>query len=81
MAAFLVILLIVLLWYGGDRLAVLGKGIGEGVKAFRKTVRTSEPQAPAARRISVEALPPKQLPAKGETSSEAEDFSEDSERH
>jgi sec-independent protein translocase protein TatA len=79
LAAFFVILLILLLLYGGDRLAVLGKGLGEGVKAFRKTVRNPDPPQPPPRTISVEVKKPKLLPAKGETSSEAPP--EDSERH
>jgi Sec-independent protein translocase protein TatA len=76
---FLIIVLILLLLYGGDRLAIVGKGLGEGVKAFRKTVRQPEPPSSAPRTISVEVSPPKLLPAKGETSSEAP--SDDHERH
>ena len=79
LAAFLVLVLILLLLYGGDKLAILGKGLGEGVKAFRKTVRDPEPPQPPPRTISVEVAPPKLLPAKGETSSEAPP--DDQERH
>jgi sec-independent protein translocase protein TatA len=78
-AAFLVIVLILLLLYGGDRLAIVGKGLGEGVKAFRKSVRNPEPPPPT-RTISVEVSPPKLLPAKGETSTEQVP-SDDHERH
>jgi sec-independent protein translocase protein TatA len=79
LAAFLVLLLILLLLYGGDRLAIVGKGLGEGVKAFRKSVRHPEPPEPPPRTISVEVSPPKLLPAKGETSSGGP--SDDHERH
>lgn len=79
MLAFLVIVLIVLLLFGGDRLAVVGKGLGEGVKAFRKGVRRAEPPPPPPATISVEVAPPKLLPAKGETSPESPPS--DTERH
>ena len=79
MAAFLIIALILLLLYGGDRLAIVGKGLGAGVKAFRKSVRNPEPPQAPPRTISVEVSPPKLLPAKGETSAEAP--SDDHERH
>jgi len=79
LAAFLIIVLILLLLYGGDRLAIVGKGLGEGVKAFRKSVRNPDPPPPPPRTISVEVSPPKLLPAKGETSTEAP--SDDHERH
>ncbi|HET9957829.1 MAG TPA: twin-arginine translocase TatA/TatE family subunit [Polyangiaceae bacterium] len=86
MFALLVVVLIVLLLLGGDRLATLGKGLGEGAKAFRKA--THNPRPPARRvelhsvelrRPENEPASPKLLPAKGETSSEA--HTPDSERH
>jgi TatA/E family protein of Tat protein translocase len=77
--AFLVIVLIVLLLLGRDRLAVVGKGLGEGVKAFRKSVRRTEPPSPPPATISVQVSPPKLLPAKGETSPDRS--SNDTERH
>jgi Sec-independent protein translocase protein TatA len=78
LAVFLLIALILLLLYGGDKLAIVGKGLGEGVKAFRKSVR-QPPPPPPSRTISVEVAPPKLLPAKGETTPDAP--SDDQERH
>lgn len=62
----IIIALVLLFLAGGDRLAVLGKGLGQGVKAFRKTVRESqEPTEPEpARRVIVVSAEPKQLSPK-----------------
>jgi Sec-independent protein translocase protein TatA len=66
--AIIVIVLLVLLLLGGDRLAMLGKGLGESAKAFKKTVRgpDSEPKRePISRRVivvSAEPLPDKEPP-------------------
>lgn len=82
MTAFIVIVLVVLLLYGGERLGVLGKGLGEGVKAFRRTIRENDSKESPPEVISitsVEPSPPKLLPAKGESSPESP--GSDPERH
>lgn len=71
MSALIVIALVLLLLYGGDRLGAVGKGLGEGVKAFRRTIREStaadESPPPPPRVTSIEQAAPKLLPAKGES--------------
>lgn len=49
----LAIVLLVLLLLSGERLALVGKGLGQGVKAFRRTVRRPEPQDEAPRRVII----------------------------
>lgn len=67
MSGLIIIALVLLLLYGSDRLATVGKGLGEGVKAFRRTLREQrEPAAPVPV-VEVRQSPPKLLPAKGET--------------
>lgn len=61
--ALIVIALFVLLLVSGDRLALLGKGLSDGVRAFRKTVRRTqdEPDPGPPRRVIVVSAEPKQL--------------------
>jgi TatA/E family protein of Tat protein translocase len=70
-SALIVIALVLLLLYGGDRLGTVGKGLGEGVKAFRRTLRESsstvDESPPPPRVTSIEQAAPKLLPAKGES--------------
>jgi TatA/E family protein of Tat protein translocase len=61
--AIIVITLFVLLLFGGDRLAVLGKGLGEGFKAFRKTVRTPPDEPPREPPRQVIDVTAEQLPS------------------
>lgn len=59
-----IIIAVALLLFGGSRIANLGKGLGEGIKNFKKGLKDDE-----------EAPPPKQLPdksAKSEKKVEAE---------
>jgi sec-independent protein translocase protein TatA len=39
----LIIAVIVLLLFGAKRLPEMGKGIGEGIKNFKKSMKTEEP--------------------------------------
>jgi len=41
----LVILFIALLVFGPKKLPELGKGLGDGIRAFKDTVRTNTPEA------------------------------------
>jgi len=74
LSGLIIIALVLLLLYGSDRLATVGKGLGAGVKAFRKTLREREPAPPPPRVVQITPAPPappappKLLPAKGETS-------------
>jgi sec-independent protein translocase protein TatA len=44
----LVILLVVLILFGGSRLSDIGKGLGEGIKNFKKGLKDEDPPAPQA---------------------------------
>lgn len=68
LSAFLVIAVLLVLLLGGDRLAAIGKGLGEGVRGYRKARRPAEPEAPRLSPPDVVQSPPKLLPGKGETS-------------
>jgi sec-independent protein translocase protein TatA len=50
-----IILVIVLLLFGGRRLGEIGKGLGEGIKNFKKGV-SDEDAAAAAKKPEVEVL-------------------------
>lgn len=67
LSALLVLAVILVLLLGGNRLAALGKGLGAGLRTYRKAVRGEEPPAKPPPAISVTESPPKLLPAKGET--------------
>ena len=72
MGTFVIVLLIVLLLFS-DRLAGAGKGLGEAVKNFKRSVNADDPssgkEAPPVLSPVVKPAPPKLLPAKGETTS------------
>lgn len=42
----LLVLLVVVLLFGGSRLSAIGKGLGEGIRNFRSGLRGDEPPAP-----------------------------------
>jgi sec-independent protein translocase protein TatA len=67
LVAFIVILLVILLLLGGDRIASAGRGLGGAVRGFKKGVREGDPK-PKPKRVAVEQKAPKLLPAKGESS-------------
>lgn len=68
MVTFLIVLLIVLLLFS-DRLAGAGKGLGEAVKNFKRSVNGDDPSPATKAAPLVTPAPPKLLPAKGETTS------------
>jgi TatA/E family protein of Tat protein translocase len=71
--AYLVILLVILLLLGGDRIASTGRGLGEAIRGFKKGVRGKEPKPKAPTpSVSVRQKVPKLLPAKGESSAKNE---------
>jgi sec-independent protein translocase protein TatA len=53
-----IILGVALLLFGGSKIADIGKGIGEGIRNFKKGIREDEDD------------PAKQLPAKGDSKEE-----------
>jgi TatA/E family protein of Tat protein translocase len=55
----IVILIVVLLFFGAGRLPAIGEGLGKAIRGFRDSVR-SEPPPPPAPRGPPE--PPKELP-------------------
>ena len=67
MGTFVIVLLIVLVLFS-DRLADTGKGLGEAVKNFKRSVGSDDASTPPAPPAVTQA-PPKLLPAKGETTS------------
>jgi Sec-independent protein translocase protein TatA len=67
LSAFLVIAVLFLLLLGGDRLAAIGKGLGDGVRGYRRARREPE-AAPRPEPAQVVESPRKLLPAKGESS-------------
>jgi Sec-independent protein translocase protein TatA len=76
LSIFLSLLLIALLLYGGDRLGALGKGLGEGVRTLKKSLRASD--VPPAKDVSVETLESRPLP---ETKKSSESPPPDEETH
>jgi TatA/E family protein of Tat protein translocase len=69
--AYLVILLVILLFLGGDRIASTGRGLGEAIRGFKKGLRGADPK-PNGPAPSVRQKVPKLLPAKGESSAKNE---------
>lgn len=69
MLAYLVILLVILLLIGGDRIASTGRGLGEAIRGFKKGLRGDAPKPSVP---SVRQKVPKLLPAKGESSAKTE---------
>ncbi len=56
----LIVLIIVLIVFGPNRLASLGKGMGEGIRGFREGLAGSDPEQP---RTDTHALVEKEKPA------------------
>nr|PZN28141.1 MAG: hypothetical protein DIU78_03400 [Pseudomonadota bacterium] len=75
LSALLVLAVILVLLLGGNRLAAPGKGLGAGLRTYRKAVRGEDapPKAKPVQVISVSESPPKLLPAKGETGKPPQD--------
>lgn len=71
MLAYLVILLVILLFLGGDRIASTGRGLGEAIRGFKRGLRGQNPP-PKPPTPSVRQKVPKLLPAKGESSAKDE---------
>ena len=44
----LVIILVFMVLFGGKKLADVGKGLGEGIRNFKTSLKGDEPPAPAA---------------------------------
>jgi sec-independent protein translocase protein TatA len=65
----LVVVVLVLLLFGAGRLADIGKGLGEGIRNFKKGLGGDDDEAAAKEE-------PKQLPAKGESPTESKRDSE-----
>jgi sec-independent protein translocase protein TatA len=55
----LIIAIIILLLFGGSRLAEIGKGLGEGIRSLKKGLSDDERENKRAE----EPAPPKQLPS------------------
>lgn len=68
MSAFIVLAILFVLLLGGDRLAAIGRGVGDGIKGYRKARRDPPDSKPSLPAPAVVQSPPKQLPAKGESS-------------
>lgn len=82
----LLLVLVILLVFGAGRLSEIGKGLGEGIKNFKKGISgdeedESEPEpeqlATKKKKKKKKDRVPKQLPAKGESS--ADDTEDDEE--
>jgi sec-independent protein translocase protein TatA len=58
----LIILVVILLLFGASRLADIGKGLGEGIKNFKKGLSDDDKDAKNE---------PKSLPPKGESASDS----------
>lgn len=65
----LIIALIALLLFGASRLADIGKGLGEGIKNFKKGLRDDDGSEP--KQIELTSGPPKELEAKIESEKKA----------
>ncbi len=57
----LLILLVVVLFFGAGKLAGVGAGLGKAARGFRDAMRTDPPAAPPAERPP----PPRELPPEG----------------
>jgi sec-independent protein translocase protein TatA len=65
----LILLVVALLLFGSNRIAEVGKGLGEGIKNFKKGLKDDEePAADAAKKQLAAAEPPAKLPAKTDES-------------
>jgi len=65
----ILIALIALLLFGASRLADIGKGLGEGIKNFKKGLRDEDGGEP--KQIELSASAPKELEAKLESEKKA----------
>lgn len=65
----ILIALIALLLFGASRLSDIGKGLGEGIKNFKKGLRDEDDDAP--KQIELTGSPPKELEAKIESEKKA----------
>ena len=65
----LILLVVALLLFGSNRIAEVGKGLGEGIKNFKKGLKEDEEPADAAKKQLAAAEPPAKLPAKTDESS------------
>jgi Sec-independent protein translocase protein TatA len=74
--ALIVITVLIVLFLGGERLTAIGKGLGDGVRGYRKARRQSDPPAAKPQPPQVQESPPKLLPAKGESSASRSDDSD-----
>ena len=72
----LIIALVILLLFGGSRLADIGKGLGEGIRALKKGLSDDEKKAGPDQQEQ-EPGPPKQLPS---ASGAVEDHAPEEER-
>ncbi len=52
-----IVLVIVLLMFGPGRLAGVGKGLGEGIRSFKKGLNEDEPPTPANKPEESKQLP------------------------
>jgi sec-independent protein translocase protein TatA len=70
----IIVVLIILLLFGAGRLSEIGKGLGEGIKNFKKGIASDDDDDDAGdeRLAKKKKKEPKQLPAKGRSSVEEE---------
>ena len=66
----LIVLVVVLLIFGPKKLSEVGKGLGEGMRNFKKGIRDEDEEEPPAR------SQPRQLDVAGQASPDAKDKSE-----
>ena len=59
----LVVLAIVMLFFGGRKIPEMMKGLGEGVRSFKEGMRGDEPAAPQASAPAARTETPAALPA------------------
>ena len=77
----LIVLVVVLLIFGPKKLSEVGKGLGEGMRNFKKGIRDEEDEPPArqppvidvANQSSTDATDDKQEPSKARSKSEDKD--------
>jgi sec-independent protein translocase protein TatA len=62
MGELLVILLIVVVLFGANKLPALGAGLGQGIKSFKKAISGGDDDKPAPGQAGAEQSPPKQDP-------------------
>ena len=55
----ILILLIVLVVFGGSRLPALGRGLGEGLRSFKDAIKGDEPNKGDDRKPADKSEPPK----------------------